>query len=99
LVLVELAVAAALGAILVLRSGWRNARTTWVRRGVAALLVAVSASLWIASAGAEIGIPLLLETLALLAFAFIPSRIEREPERAIPIRALSTPSQHSASAS
>ena len=86
-----LALAVSLGALLLVWEGWRRARAGWLRNLAALGLIALAASLWIAGAGAEIGVALFVETSALLAFAFILTRIERKPSRALPVRAVEQP--------
>lgn len=55
---------------------WKRQDRRWLL-ALAALLWVGSTAIWIALFGVEIGIPLALETAALIAFAFILSRIER----------------------
>lgn len=71
-------------------SCWR----AWEANGRATPLIAASTAFWalsvgcwIAGFGAEIGIPLALETTALIAFAFILTRMERRPVHAVRERA------------
>ncbi|WP_213980950.1 hypothetical protein [Sphingomonas sp. dw_22] len=74
------ALALSLGGILLIWSAWRERR--WGPRAWAAIGFWIgSAGLWIARFGAEIGIPLALETAALAGFAFILSRMERRVAR------------------
>lgn len=75
------ALALSLGGVVLVWSAWRQ------RRGGARVLGAIalwglSTWLWITGFGAEIGIPLALETAALVGFAFILSRMERREVRA-----------------
>ena len=86
-----LALAVSLGALLLAWDGWRRARAGWLRNLAALGLISLAASLWIAGAGAEIGVALFVETSALLAFAFILTRIERKPSRTVPVRAVEQP--------
>lgn len=75
------ALALSLGGILLIWSAWRERR--WGPRAWGAIGLWIgSAALWIARFGAEIGIPLALETAALAGFAFILSRMERREARA-----------------
>jgi hypothetical protein len=84
------ALATSLGGLMLLWQGWRNRAAMGGRIAGALLLWAVSTALWIGSFGAEIGIPLALETAALVAFAFILSRIERRTEKPARMRTAPT---------
>lgn len=75
-------VGATVGAIVALWRGSATPARGRVFRRLAAMLALASAACWIAAFGAEIGIPLLLETWALAGFAFILTRLERRPDRA-----------------
>ncbi len=75
-------VGATVGAIVALWRGSATPARGRVFRRLAAMLALASATCWIAAFGAEIGIPLLLETWALAGFAFILTRLERRPDRA-----------------
>lgn len=84
-----LIVAALAGSFAGLIICWRAWRTHAL--GAAALLFAgipwaLATSLWIFRFGAEIGVPLALETAALAAFAFILTRIEHRPEKIVRAR-------------
>lgn len=70
-----------LGGIVLIWSAWRE-RRAGPRLWAALLLWTGSTALWIAHFGGEIGIPLALETVALVGFAFILSRMERRTARA-----------------
>lgn len=81
-------VGSTIGAIVALWRGSAMSRRGDAVRLLAGLLVILSASCWISGFGAEIGIPLLLETWALVGFAFIITRLERRPDRPRRDRAL-----------
>ena len=68
-------------AIVALWWGWRSPQVGGTCRCIAAALVAASIACWVRGFGAEIGVPLLLETWALAGFAFILTRLEKRPER------------------
>jgi hypothetical protein len=74
------ALALSLGGIALAWSAWRQ-RGNALRLVGAAALWTGSTTLWILRFGAEIGIPLALETAALTGFAFILSRMERREAR------------------
>lgn len=69
------ALALSFGGIALIWSAWRE-RGNALRVGGAIALWAASTALWIFRFGAEIGIPLALESAALVGFAFILSRME-----------------------
>lgn len=79
------------GAILALWRAWRCERGKGLPRTIALVLAAASAACWRSGFGSEIGIPLLMESWALLGFGFILTRMERKPERAGRQRAVSAP--------
>jgi hypothetical protein len=68
----------------------------WLSRkaalGWSALLVSIGATwLWCGAQGAEIGLPLAIETGSLIALCFIVTRIDRRPERAMRERHVEPP--------
>lgn len=75
------ALLASLAGLLCLWLGWKNGSDMRLRAAIALAWWALSTAIWIARFGAEIGIPLALETAALVAFAFILSRMERRTSR------------------
>lgn len=77
------ALAASLAGIILCWKAWSRHALGWRAAGMAALLWSVSTGAWIAGFGAEIGIALALETAALLAFAFILTRIEIRPPQTV----------------
>lgn len=81
--LIFTALAASLAGILLCWRAWsRHALNA--RAGIAAaVLWSLSTWAWITAFGAEIGIALALETAALLAFAFILTRIEIRPAQTV----------------
>jgi hypothetical protein len=79
--LISVALLSSLGGLFLLWAGWRRGAPMRGRIGGAALLWALSTAIWIGRFGAEIGIPLALETAALVAFTFILTRIERRSGR------------------
>lgn len=89
IILVAAAVAASLAGILVCWQAWRVGTLGTRALCLAAAPWVLATCLWIARFGVEIGIALALETGALIAFAFILTRVERRPaktdrERAAP---------------
>jgi len=83
-----LALAGSLGGVLLSWKAWQNAWQDGGPNGRARPLMAAagalavfSLALWAAGYGAEIGIPLALETGALIAFGFILTRMEVRPLR------------------
>jgi hypothetical protein len=90
-VIVGGALLASLGGLVLLWRGWRDGRQAWPRLAAAMALWIASIGLWIAGFGPEVGIPLALETSALIAFGFILSRIERRTGRAPRQRTASLP--------
>jgi hypothetical protein len=81
--LVVTALIASLAGILLCWRAWTRHALNW-RAGVgAALLWSLSTGAWTIGFGAEIGIALALETAALLAFAFILTRIEIRPVQTV----------------
>jgi hypothetical protein len=78
---IAVALLASLGGLVLLWAGWRRGAPMRARIAGALLLWALSTAIWIGRFGAEIGIPLALETAALVAFAFILTRIERRSGR------------------
>jgi hypothetical protein len=78
-----------LGGLVLAWQAWRT-RDRRLFAGAAVLWIA-STGLWIWQFDAEIGIALALETAALLAYAFILSRIERRAPRAVPERHVVAP--------
>lgn len=81
--LIVAALTASLAGILLCWQAWMRHALGWRVGGGALALWGLSTWLWIVRFGAEIGIALALETAALLAFAFIVSRIEIRPAQAI----------------
>lgn len=79
--MVGTALLASLGGLFVFWHGWKHGADMRVRTACALALWAGSTALWIARFGAEVGIPLALETAALVAFGFILSRMERRSDR------------------
>ncbi|MBG6116422.1 MULTISPECIES: hypothetical protein [unclassified Sphingobium] len=77
------ALVASLAGILLCWRAWVRHALDWRAGVAAATLWSLSTWAWIAAFGAEIGIALALETAALLAFAFILTRIEVRPAQAI----------------
>ncbi|PNU02167.1 hypothetical protein [Novosphingobium guangzhouense] len=75
------ALLASLGGLFLLWHGWKTHADMRLRAACVALLWSMSAAIWIWRFGAEIGIPLALETAALVAFGFILTRMERREER------------------
>ncbi len=66
-------------AILATFRAWTRRAKAWM--GGATLLALASAIIWCRAYGAEIGIPLAIETTSLASLAFIVSRTERRPDR------------------
>lgn len=75
------AIACSAAAVLLLWAAWRRRAGARLPLAAAIMMGAVAISLWTAALGAEIGIPLALESAALVAFAFILTRIELRPAR------------------
>ena len=77
----EIACAFALTAAAILATfrAWTRRAKAWM--GGATLLALASAIIWCRAYGAEIGIPLAIETTSLASLAFIVSRTERRPDR------------------
>lgn len=73
-----------LGGLILAWRSWLTRNYRWLAG--AAALWAASTALWIREFAAEIGVALALETAALLAYAFILSRIERRAPRVLPER-------------
>lgn len=78
---ISAALMASLAGLLVLWHGWKHGADMRMRTAMALGLWAASTALWTLQFGAEVGIPLALETAALVAFGFILSRMERRMER------------------
>jgi len=91
LMLITGALGASLAGLLLLSGRWRADVPRARRRALAMALWAVSTALWVARFGAEIGIPLALETAALVAFGFILTRMERRTGRPVRDRAAPPP--------
>ena len=90
--IIAAALACIWAAVSVLAAGWRRGRVSTARRVMALLLGMTAAAIWIAWLGAEIGIPLLLETAALTAFGYILTRSEtRPPQRERAERVVAAP--------
>lgn len=85
------ALLASLGGLVSLWRGWREGADMRPRVALAAALWVLSSALWILRFGAEIGIPLALETAAIVAFAFILSRMERRTGRPPRARVVTVP--------
>lgn len=77
-----LAIGGSVAAVLLLWSAWRRRHARSVPLLTSLGCWAAAVACWIAAFGAEIGIPLALECAALVAFAFILSRVERKVPRA-----------------
>jgi hypothetical protein len=77
--LIVTALVASLAGILLCWRAWTRHALNWRVGAGAVMLWGLSTWAWIAGFGAEIGIALALETAALLAFAFILTRIEVRP--------------------
>jgi hypothetical protein len=75
-----LALAASLGSVVLCWKAW-GSEGGGPLIAVATGFAALAMGLWIAGYGAEIGIPLALETAALIAFGFILTRMEVRPLR------------------
>lgn len=82
-ILVAAALGMSLAGIMLCWQAWTRHALGWRIFGVAALLWASSTACWIVGFGVEIGIALALETAALLAFAFILTRIELRPAQSV----------------
>lgn len=78
---VAIALLASLAGLFVLWHGWKHHADMRLRFVYALLFWSLSTALWIVRFGAEVGIPLALETAALVAFGFILSRMERRSDR------------------
>lgn len=89
--IVASAMLCSLGGLVLLWRGWRDSDSARGRMALACVLWAVSTTLWVTRFGAEIGIPLALETAALVAFAFILTRLERRINRAARERRVDQP--------
>lgn len=80
-VFIAIALLASLGGLFALWHGWKHGADMRARAAVALAAWSASTALWIWRFGAEVGIPLALETAALVAFGFILSRMERRADR------------------
>lgn len=87
-VMIGTALLASLGGLFVLWHGWKHGADMRLRSACAVGLWTMSTALWIWCFGAEVGVPLALETAALVAFGFIFSRMEGREDR--PFRNRST---------
>jgi hypothetical protein len=91
LLLIGCALLISLAGLAWLWRGWKDGAAMGPRVAVACALWAGATTIWIDRFGAEIGIPLALETAALIAFAFILSRMERRTGRPPRERSASLP--------
>lgn len=82
-ILAVTALVASLAGIMLCWRAWMQHGLGWRTALVAVGLWSLSIWAWIAGFGAEIGIALALETAALLAFAFILTRIEIRPAQRV----------------
>lgn len=81
LVTTGIALLASLGGVFALWHGWKHGADMRLRALISLAAWSASTALWIWRFGAEVGIPLALETAALVAFGFILSRVERRGDR------------------
>ena len=85
------AIGASIAAVLLLWVAWRRRHGRRVPLLASLGCWAAALACWIAAFGAEIGIPLALECAALVAFAFILSRVERRAPRTARERIVAAP--------
>jgi len=86
IIIISSALLASLVGLFALWTAWKHGTAMRSRLACAVLLWSLSTAVWIWRFGAEIGIPLALETTALVAFGFILSRMERRADRPLRTR-------------
>lgn len=83
ILLAFLALTACLSGMAFAYTAWRRETRARLRMAGALACWLVSVALWARAFGAEVGIPLALETASLIAFGFILTRMERRESRAV----------------